>query len=109
LIVYKELNFGHGTFTFGKDSSFWTDEIFPLIEKITADPYIVSKMQESPKIEELPLFESPPVQHYIKSQAETLFYNLIKNQINKKFGIDLDIEKSNFTLDDINTMDFEKM
>ncbi len=66
-------------------------------------------MQDSPKIEELPLFESPPVQHYIKSQAQSLFYNLIKNHINKKFGIDLDIEKSNFTLDDINTMDFEKM
>lgn len=29
--------------------------------------------------------------------------------MNKKFGIDLDIEKSNLTLEDINNMDFQKM
>lgn len=72
LIIYKEIECGHGSFLYGKANitELWADLVLDTLETMGSDMESIENMKSNPIVEELEIYDHPKSAKVIRSLAE---------------------------------------
>lgn len=88
LIIYKEIDAGHGSFLFGKNApSIWGDLVLNTLQLLDSDSESVKSMNSNPIVEEMEIYDKPKTaDHVIRSVAEEEFYRRAEDHLKAHLG-----------------------
>ena len=88
LIMYKEIECGHGSFLFGKEApTIWGDIVLETLSLMDTDLDSIEAMKSNPDIDEMEIFDKPKAKkQVIQTFAEEQFYRKAEDHLKTHFG-----------------------